>query len=77
LATYIRENFEEIDFLLNLAKEDGVVIIEGVGFDAPSGTLRVSQANLPDAAYPKIAKRIKSLLKEYDDKMKSSLKGSD
>lgn len=77
LATYIRENFEETDFLLNLAKEDGVVVMEGVGFDAPSGTLRVSQANLPDEAYPKIAKRIKSLLKEYDDKMKSALKGSD
>jgi len=77
LATYIRGNFEEIDFLLNLAKEDGVVIMEGVGFDAPSGTLRVSQANLPDDAYPKIARCIKALLKEYDDKMKSSLKGSD
>ena len=76
LATYIRENFEEIDFMLNLAKEDGVVIMEGVGFDAASGTLRVSHANLPNDAYPKIARRIKVLLKEYDDKMKSSLKGS-
>jgi aspartate 4-decarboxylase len=77
LATYMQENFGEINFLLNLAKKNGVVIMEGVGFDAPSGTLRVSQANLPDDAYPKIARRIKALLKEYNDKMTASLNGSD
>ncbi|MGH4117423.1 bifunctional aspartate transaminase/aspartate 4-decarboxylase [Clostridium sp.] len=77
LATYIRKNFEEIDFLLNLAKEEGVVLIEGVGFAAASGTVRVSQANLPDDAYFKIGRRIKVLLKEYDDKMKSSLEVGD
>jgi aspartate 4-decarboxylase len=73
----MRKNFEEIDFLLNLAKEEGVVIMERVGFAAIAGILRVSQANLPDDAYPKIARRIKVLLKEYDDKMKASLKASD
>ncbi|HZK52918.1 MAG TPA: bifunctional aspartate transaminase/aspartate 4-decarboxylase [Desulfosporosinus sp.] len=77
LATYIRENFEDIDFLLKLAKDEGVVLMEGVGFAAIPGTLRVSQANLPDDAYPKIARRIKALLKEYDDKMKSSLETRD
>lgn len=77
LATYIRKNFEEIDFLLNLAKEEGLVIMEGVGFAATPGTLRISLANLPDDAYPKIARRVKVLLKEYDDKMKSSLEASD
>jgi len=77
LATYIRENFEEIDFLLNLAKDEGVVLMEGMGFAAIPGTLRVSQANLPDHAYPKIARRIKELLKEYDAKMKSSLEEDD
>ncbi|MDA3861870.1 MAG: bifunctional aspartate transaminase/aspartate 4-decarboxylase [Melioribacteraceae bacterium] len=69
LVTYMRKNFEEISFLMNLAKEKGVVMMEGVGFSAPKGVLRVSQANLPDGAYPEIAKRIKGLLKEYNDKM--------
>jgi len=77
LVTYMRKNFNEINFLLNLAKEKGVVIMEGVGFAAPPGVLRVSQANLPDEAYPKIAKRIKALLKEYNDEMKSSLEARD
>jgi aspartate 4-decarboxylase len=71
LGEYLRKNFEETDFLLNLAQGEGVIIMGGVGFAASTGTLRVSQANLPDDAYPKIARRIKILLKDYDEKMKS------
>lgn len=67
-ATWLKDNFEEIDFLLHLAKEDGVVLMEGVGFGATPGTVRVSEANLSDKDYIKIANRIKSLLKEYHEK---------
>lgn len=64
---YLEKNYEQIDFLLRMSDEEGVVLVEGLGFDAPSGTLRVSQANLPDEAYKKIANRILDLLKEYHD----------
>lgn len=64
-AEYLAKNFEQIDFLLNLAQEEGVVLMEGVGFAATPGTLRVSQANLPDAAYKAIAKRVLELLEQY------------
>jgi len=67
-ATWLRNHFEEIDFLLHLAKEDGVVLMEGVGFGATPGTVRVSEANLADNDYKKIANRILSLLKEYYEK---------
>ena len=67
-ATWLRNHFEEIDFLLHLAKEDGVVLMEGVGFGATPGTVRVSEANLADNDYKKIANRIISLLKEYYEK---------
>lgn len=67
-ATWLKNNFEEIDFLLHLAKEDGVVLMEGVGFGATPGTVRVSEANLADNDYKKIANRIISLLKEYYEK---------
>ena len=67
-ATWLRNHFEEIDFLLHLAKEDGVVLMEGVGFGATPGTVRVSEANLADNDYKKIANRILSLLKEYHEK---------
>ena len=64
---YLEKNYEQIDFLLRLSKEEGVVLMEGLGFDAPSGTMRVSQANLPEAAYAKIGHRILQLLEEYHD----------
>lgn len=70
-TAYLKDNFEPIDFLLRLAEMNGVVLMEGVGFGATPGTLRVSQANLPDNAYKKIAKQILELLSEYHDKFKS------
>ncbi|MEG2507158.1 MAG: hypothetical protein RSA93_05750, partial [Longicatena sp.] len=67
------ENFEEIDFLENLAQEEGVVLMEGVGFATKPGIVRVSQANLVDEAYAKIAKRMKELMKEYYDEYLETL----
>lgn len=64
-AAWLKDSFEEIDFLMRLAKEEGVVLMEGVGFSATPGTLRVSQANLPDKAYKMIAGRILETLAEY------------
>ncbi|MGL4570150.1 MAG: bifunctional aspartate transaminase/aspartate 4-decarboxylase [Clostridium sp.] len=68
---YLKDNFEPIDFLLSLAEKNGVVLMEGVGFGAKPGTLRVSQANLPDEAYSKIAKQVLELLSEYYNKFKT------
>lgn len=68
---YLKDNFEPIDFLLRLAEMNGVVLMEGVGFGATPGTLRVSEANLPDDAYKKIAKQVLELLSEYYDQYKA------
>ena len=68
---YLKENFEPIDFLLRLAEINGVVLMEGVGFGAAPGILRVSEANLPDEAYKKIAKQVLELLSEYYNQYKS------
>ena len=68
---YLKENFEPIDFLLRLAEINGVVLMEGVGFGAVPGILRVSEANLPDEAYKKIAKQVLELLSEYYNQYKS------
>ncbi len=68
---YLKDNFEPIDFLLRLAEMNGVVLMEGVGFGATQGTLRVSEANLPDDAYAKIAKQVLELLSEYHTKYNS------
>ena len=62
---YLEENFDYLEFLLNLADKNGVVLMDGTGFGASSGTLRISQANLPTEDYYLIGKQIINLLKEY------------
>ncbi|MCF8032486.1 MAG: bifunctional aspartate transaminase/aspartate 4-decarboxylase [Desulfarculaceae bacterium] len=64
-AKWLMKNHEPVDFVLRLAAEREVVLLPGAGFDAPDWTIRVSLANLPDQAYVKIGKQIKSLVKEY------------
>ncbi|MDR2977477.1 MAG: bifunctional aspartate transaminase/aspartate 4-decarboxylase [Streptococcaceae bacterium] len=62
---YLETNFVHNDFLLKLAERNGVVLMDGVGFGAKEGELRVSEANLPTEDYYLIGKQILELLKEY------------
>lgn len=62
---YLADNFEQVDFLLKLAKENGVVLVDGVGFGAKPGELRVSEANLPTEDYALIGRQVVDLLEEY------------
>lgn len=64
-GAYIKNKFEHIDFLLNLARKNGVVLMDGVGFGTLPGDLRISEANLPTEDYRIIGKQILELLDEY------------
>jgi aspartate 4-decarboxylase len=64
-SDYMVKTFEPIDFVMRLAEEKSVVLLDGGGFDAPNMSIRVSLANLPDDAYTKIGKAISELLEEY------------
>ena len=64
-SDWMRSNFEEIDFLTRLSSENGAVLMMGVGFSAEKGTVRVSQANLPDEDYRELAERILNILEGY------------
>ncbi len=64
-AKWLTSQHEPIDFVWRLAQEKSVVLMDGGGFDAPKMSVRVSLANLPDAAYEKIGKAISALLEEY------------
>ena len=70
-SDYLVKTFEPIDFVVNLAKERAVVLLDGGGFDAPNMSVRVSLANLPDEAYEDIGKSISWLLEEYYKHWKS------
>ena len=69
---YLTNNFEQVDFLLKLAEKNGVVLVDGVGFGAKPGELRVSQANLPTEDYALIGKQVLELLKEYYEEFKQN-----
>jgi len=58
-------SFEPIDFIVRLAEERGIVLLDGGGFDAPRMSVRVSLANLPDDAYEPIGRGIADLLADY------------
>ena len=63
---------DRVDFLLKLAEKNGVVLVDGVGFGAKPGELRVSQANLPTEDYALIGKQVLELLKEYYEEFKQN-----
>jgi len=64
-AEWLLTSHEPIDFVVRLAQEHGIVLLDGGGFDAPTMSVRVSLANLPDDAYEPIGRGIASLLGEY------------
>ncbi|EKE01583.1 MAG: hypothetical protein ACD_21C00095G0004 [uncultured bacterium] len=70
-ANYLVQKFEPIDFVVRLAEEKSIVLMDGGGFDAPNMSVRVSLANLSDEAYAAIGKGISELLDEYYQNWKS------
>ena len=64
-AAYLQKNYEPLDFLLRLAKEDCIVLLNGDGFDGPAWSIRASLANLDEKAYERIGASIRFTLQEY------------
>ena len=66
-ATHLATAYNPIDFVMRLAKEKGIVLLNGGGFDAPDMSVRVSLANLPCKAYRRIGEQVFILLSEYHE----------
>jgi aspartate 4-decarboxylase len=64
-AEWMRANHEPVDPVLRLAREDGVVLLNGGGFDGPEWSVRVSLANLDHGAYERIGRALKEIGAEY------------
>ena len=64
-AKWLTEHYEPIDFVIRLAKETGIVLLNGGGFDGPEWSVRASLANLDEADYDKIGRHIGAMLEEY------------
>jgi len=61
-----------IGFLFRLAKETGVVLLPGNGFEVVDSSARVSLANLTDIEYASIGKFTRQVLDEYYQDFKSA-----
>jgi aspartate 4-decarboxylase len=62
------------DVLFALAERHGTVLLNGSGFAGPDWSVRVSLANLDDAAYEKIGDQLRSLLNGAVERWKASQK---
>lgn len=66
-AAYLDKNHEPLDFVIRLADETAVVLLNGDGFDGPKWSVRASLANLNTDAYLKIGTAIRKILDQYHD----------
>ena len=62
---YLKNNYNSLEFLFELADRYGIVLLNGSGFEGPSWSVRVSLANLKDEEYVEIGKAINELFAEY------------
>lgn len=62
---YMKENYEPLDFVIRLADETAVVLLNGDGFAGPDWSIRASLANLTRKSYLKIGAAIRRILEEY------------
>jgi aspartate 4-decarboxylase len=62
---YLKKNVHPLDLAFRLAENQGIVLLNGGGFDAPDWSLRVSLANLPDDVYDDIGRGVRSIARGY------------
>lgn len=64
-AEWLKANRKPLDFVLRLAAETGVVLLNGGGFAGPDWSVRASLANLTEEDYLKIGQAIMTLFDKY------------
>ncbi|MET9497696.1 bifunctional aspartate transaminase/aspartate 4-decarboxylase [Streptomyces sp. NPDC006552] len=64
-AAYLDATYEPVDPLFRLARQTGVVLLNGGGFEGPQWSVRVSLANLDDLDYLKIGHHLRAIFDDY------------
>ncbi len=70
-AAFLRKNYHPFDVLFALAERYSTVLMNGSGFAGPEWSVRVSLANLPDDAYPKIGEHLAAIVQAAVDAWKA------
>ncbi len=69
---FLEKNFEPVDIVFRLAEKSSIVLLNGGGFAGPEWSVRVSLANLEDADYAVIGKKLSETMQEYVDAWNST-----
>lgn len=69
---FLRTTYEPTDMLFRLARETGVVALDGGGFEGPEWSIRLSIANLRDFQYTQIGRSVRQVAEEYLDEWQRS-----
>ena len=70
-GNYLIQHRDPLEFLLNLAKDYGTVLLPAVSFAGPFWGVRVSLANLDTKYYRPIGENIRSLIEKYYEEFKN------
>jgi aspartate 4-decarboxylase len=65
IVRWMKDNVHPLDIVFRLAKEHGIVLLNGGGFEAPNWSVRLSFANLDDHVYDDIGRAIRKVARGY------------
>jgi aspartate 4-decarboxylase len=71
-VAYLKKNVHPLDLAFRLAETQGIVLLNGGGFEAPDWSLRVSLANLGDDVYDDIGRGVRAIARGYRDAFEAS-----
>jgi aspartate 4-decarboxylase len=71
-VAYLKKNIHPLDLAFRLAETQGIVLLNGGGFEAPDWSLRVSLANLSDDVYDDIGRGVRAVARGYRDAFAAS-----
>lgn len=73
VLAWIRKHVHPLDIVFRLARDYGIVLLNGGGFEAPNWSVRVSFANLEGYVYDDIGRAVREIALVYRDAYKASL----
>ena len=76
VAEFIKQNVHPLDIVFRLARDHGIVLLNGGGFHAPNWSVRVSFANLEDDVYDDIGSAVRAIAHDYMQACRSAQRAS-
>jgi aspartate 4-decarboxylase len=72
VVEFVKQNIHPLDIVFRLARDHGIVLLNGGGFHAPDWSVRISFANLDDEVYGKIGRAIRAIAQDYEQAYRSA-----